>query len=92
MPKMILLTQIKFWLNYLQPAGLLQYLTSDDLTPVTDKDRINTRDNLQMAISEHERNSKVNPLLKVAGRGLKSAKETASKTVKSDSVISDISL
>ena len=34
-----------------------------------------------MAISDHERNSRVNPLLKVAGKGLKSAKETASKTV-----------
>ncbi len=56
-------------------------MTSDDQTPVTDKDRLNVRDNLQMAISDHERNSKVNPLLKVAGRGLKSAKETASKTV-----------
>jgi hypothetical protein len=34
-----------------------------------------------MAISDHERNSRVNPLLKVAGKGIKSAKETASKTV-----------
>ena len=36
----------------------------------------------QIAISDHERNSRVNPLLKVAGKGLKSAKETASKTVR----------
>jgi hypothetical protein len=68
----------------LQPAGLLQFLTSELLSPSSDKDRLHVRDNLQLAITDHERSTKVNPLLKAAGRGLKSAKETASKTVLHD--------
>ena len=61
------------------PAGLLTFLTSDDLTPVSDRDRLHVRDNLQLAVSDAEKN-KGHVLLRAAGKGLKTAKHVAGKT------------
>jgi DnaJ family protein C protein 13 len=54
------------------------YLHSKDSTPTRDVDRLHVRDNLQMAIEADS--DKGNTLLRVAGKGLKSTKQVASKT------------
>ena len=47
---------------------------SDDATPVTEKDRLHVRDNLQLALSDAEKN-KGHAILRAAGKGLKTAKQ-----------------
>eukprot|EP00095_Tigriopus_kingsejongensis_P000308 maker-scaffold292_size219010-snap-gene-0.20 protein:Tk00308 transcript:maker-scaffold292_size219010-snap-gene-0.20-mRNA-1 annotation:"dnaj homolog subfamily c member 13 isoform x1" len=61
------------------PAGLLTYLTSDEQTPTSDVDRLHVRDNLKLAVTDAE-SAQGNTVLRVAGRGLKTAKQTAAKT------------
>ena len=46
-------------LIYSQPSGLLLYLDSEEDVPEDDVDRINTRDNLKLAL-EHENRKKRN--------------------------------
>ena len=60
------------------PAGLLCYLESEDAVPVEDVDRLNTRDNLSLAMEAQEKDSSA--VLLAAGKGLKAAKQTALRT------------
>ena len=55
------------------------YLQDDASSPTTEKDRLNTRDNLNLANLDAK--GKASPaLLLAAGKGLKQGKEIASKT------------
>ena len=58
------------------PAGLLTFLTSEDATPLSEKDRLHVRDNLQMALSDAEKN-KGHAILRVAHKGIKGAKQVS---------------
>lgn len=60
------------------PAGLLQYLESDEKVPKDDIDRLNVRDNLKMAMEAGKGDS--NAVLLAAGKGLKTAKQVAKQT------------
>ena len=60
------------------PAGFLRHLTSEDKTPVSEKDRLHVRDNLELAVSDAERN-KGPSILRAAHRGIKQAKQTGAK-------------
>merc|ERR1719225_279490 len=66
-------------LERILPAGLLHYLQDDASTPTTEKDRLNIRDNLNMAVTDASKN-KAPQILLAAGKGLKQGKEIANKT------------
>ena len=70
-PTMLLLRRIL-------PAGLLTFLDSEDAVPKDDIDRLNTRDNLKLAMEADQKES--NAVLLAAGKGLKTAKAQAVKT------------
>lgn len=65
-------------LKRILPAGLLSYLESEDNVPNDDIDRLNTRDNLKLAMEADQKDQ--NAVLLAAGRGLATAKTAAIKT------------
>ena len=66
-------------LERILPAGLLHYLQDDAATPTSEKDRLNVRDNLNLAVTDASKN-KAPQILLAAGKGLKQGKEIANKT------------
>jgi len=65
-------------LKRILPAGLLAFLESEDEVPNDDIDRLNTRDNLKLAMEAGQQDQ--NAVLLAAGKGLKTAKIQAIKT------------
>ena len=62
-----------------QPPGLLAFLDSEESVPADDVERLNTRDNLQLAADQAGR--PVNPHLRAINQQIRSAEKFVEKHV-----------